>query len=181
MTDDTRLDARVRNALTTLPVPDHAATGAALQRVLADSDRARPRATRSWWVPVLAAASVASVVGLGSLAVRSQDGTDAPPTAGSSIVGSWERRASGPWQMYFTSSGILTLDGPAGAPSSEGASYSDLGGRIRVDAFVNSACAELPAGVYTWDTSGRLLTLRVEDDPCPARVDVLDGTWRRSR
>lgn len=194
--DDTRLDARVRRALATLPTVDDVDTRDALQSVLERSESRRggsPSAARRWTGPVAAAVAVAAVaatVALGAVVVVPGPEPDrAPPLAGptpSTISGSWERRVpasradevAGGWSMTLASDGVLRLSGPDGAPSAEGASYSTEGTRLRVDAFVNNVCAELPAGTYEWLVSSDALTLAVVDDPCPARADLLVGTWR---
>ncbi|MFC5179357.1 hypothetical protein [Nocardioides taihuensis] len=79
--------------------------------------------------------------------------------------------------MTLTPDGVLALIGPAGAPSAEGASYSTDHRQVRVDAFVNNVCGELPAGTYEWRVATGGLTLSLVDDPCPARADLLAGTW----
>ncbi len=185
MTDDTRLDARVRSVLTDLPVPDETATRAALVTVLERSQGRDGKDRRPWLVPLAAAAAVVIVAGLATAFLDRSQSTP-QPAAPLSVVGSWERQVSGAgtpgwdgeWLMTLTADGVLTLDGPATATdSSEGASYADSGGQLRVDAFVNSACSELPAGVYAWTRDARGLTLSLVEDACDARPDLFAGRW----
>ena len=61
--------------------------------------------------------------------------------------------------------------------SAEGASYSNDRRQVRVDAFVNNMCGELPAGTYEWRLATGDLTLSVVDDSCRARADLLAGSW----
>lgn len=194
MTDDaTRLDARVRRALTTLPAPDQAETRAALRTVLERSTEGRPdrsASTRWWGAPLAAAAAVGVVAATITVGTLITNGSDQQPPlerpAPGTPVGTWERlvsasgagTVSGTWTMTLTPEGVLRLTGPAGAPSSEGASYSTDGRRVRVDAFVNNVCAELPAGTYGWTVAAGDLTLSLLDDPCSPRADLFSGTWR---
>lgn len=187
MTDDARLDARVRSVLTDLPVPDDADTRDALHAVLARSRRPR-RDPRGWITPVLVAAAVLALAVLaGTLVDRPSTIEPAPPPA-SGLVGDWQRQVTGArtpgwdgrWRLAFTDDGVLTLSGPqAVTASSEGASYAVTDGRLRVDVFVNSVCPEMSAGVYAIDVSADTLTLSAFEDPCPVRADVLVGSWRR--
>lgn len=190
--DDTRLDARVRRAITALPTPDDAETHRALLNVLERSSgrrAGRPYVARRWGAPLAAAAAavgvVAATVAVGALIASGPDQTPSPQgPAPDTLSGTWQRRVapeaglvSGRWTMTFRPDGVLALTGPAGAPSAEGASYSGDRSRIRVDAFVNNVCAELPAGTYEWKVAGSDLTLVRVDDPCPTRADLLAGTW----
>jgi hypothetical protein len=185
VTDDARLDARVRSVLTDLPVPDEAATRAALVTVLQRSGGRRTD-RGPWVVPAAAAAAVLAVAALATAFLGRSQPEHPAPAEPASVVGSWERQVSGArlpgwdggWRMTLSADGVLTLAGPATATdSSEGASYADSGGRLRVDAFVNSACAELPAGVYAWNRDAQGLTLTLVEDPCDARPDLFAGRW----
>jgi hypothetical protein len=83
--------------------------------------------------------------------------------------------------MVLGRDGVLTLEGPAAATdSSEGASYAATAGRLRVDAFVNSACYELAAGTYAWSLTEARLTLTLVEDPCAVRRDLFAGDWSPS-
>jgi hypothetical protein len=184
VTDDARLDARVRSVLTDLPVPDDADTRAALVTVLQRSGGRRTD-RGPWVVPTAAAAAMVAIAALAAFLGRSQPEPPAPAEP-ASVVGSWERQVSGAqlpgwdggWRMTLSADGFHTLAGPPTATdSSEGASYVDSGGRLRVDAFVNSACAELPAGVYAWNRDARGLTLTLVADACDARPDLFAGRW----
>lgn len=191
--DDTRLDARVRRALTTLPAPDQEQTRAALHTVLERSTGRRPdrSASTRWGRATLAAAATVGVVAATAAvgAFITEDSDRPPPLerpTPATAIGTWERlvtasgadATSGRWTMTLTPEGVLRLTGPAGAPSSEGASYSIDGRRVRVDAFVNNVCADLPAGTYGWTVATGDLTLSLLDDPCTPRADLFSGTWR---
>ena len=189
MTDDTRLDARVRGVLTDLPVPDTDATGEALQSVLARSASTRHRS--AWVAPVLVAAAVALIA---LLVARLATGPDTEPPApanpGDGLVGDWQHEVRGAektgwdgrWRLALTDDGVLLLSGPESASvSSEGASYRFTREQFRTDVFVNSACSELPAGVYVWRLDGDTLTLTELGNDCAERADVFAGTWRRVR
>ena len=187
MTDDTRLDARVRGVLTDLPVPDADATREALRTVLARSESTRRRP--AWAAPVLVAAVVALIALLAARLVAGPD--PAPPTPAAprdALVGDWQHQVrgaeedawNGRWRLALTDDGVLLLSGPESASvSSEGASYEVTAERFRTDVFVNSACSELPAGVYEWRLDGDRLTLTEVGNDCADRADVFAGTWRR--
>ena len=187
MTDDTRLDARVRGVLTDLPVPDADATREALQSVLARSEVGRRRS--AWVAPALVAAAVAVVALLGARLVTGSDTEPpAPASPRDALVGDWSHRVRGAdeatwdgrWRLALTDDGVLLLSGPDGADvSSEGASYAVTRGEFRTDVFVNSACSEEAAGVYAWRLDEDTLNLTELDDPCDDRVDVFAGAWRR--
>ena len=127
MTDDTRLDARVRGALTGLPAPDESATRDALASVLdRDSGRSGSRAgdPRSWFVPAMTAAAVAAVVTVGALVLGPIEPEQQPaPPAPTSVVGSWERRVAGAdlarwdgaWRMTLSSDGATASSDAGGA------------------------------------------------------------------
>lgn len=188
--DDTRLDARVRRALTTLPAPDDHDTRVALQAVLERSTAHAGRPTGRWAAPMAAAAAVVVVaVTTAVVALVTEDREPPSPTQPpDSPSGTWQRQVPGPatdqwagtWTMTLTPDGVLVLSGPAGAPPGEGASYSTDQRRVRVDAFANNACADLPVGTYEWRTSDSVLTLVLVDDPCEPRSDLFTGTWRRA-
>lgn len=192
MTDDeTRLDARVRRALTALPAPDDVDTRTALRSVLDRSPgrgHDRPSAARRWGAPLAAAAAVAAVaaaVTVGALVTPGPDRTAPLEGPLETPTGTWERQVPpseeapirGRWTMTLTPDGVLALVGPKGAPSAEGASYSNDRRQVRVDAFVNNMCGELPAGTYEWRLATGDLTLSVVDDSCRARADLLAGSW----
>lgn len=187
MTDDTRLDARVRGVLTDLPVPDADATRDALRTVLARSESTRRRPT--WAAPVLAAAVVALIALLAARLVTSPDPEPpAPANPGDALVGDWQHVVRGAektgwdgrWRLALTDDGVLLLSGPeSAAVSSEGASYAVTRQQFRTDVFVNSECSEQAAGVYTWRLDGETLTLTEVGIDCADRSDVFAGTWRR--
>ncbi len=189
MTDDARLDARVRGVLTDLPVPDDAETRDALQAVLARS-RGPRRQVGGWVAPAIVAAAIVLVaLAVGTWLDRTNPVEPAPsPDPASALVGEWQRQVTGAatdgwdgaWRLTLRQDGVLELRGPttAGA-SSEGASWTATEGELRTDVFVNSVCAEQPAGVYTWRVEGDGLRLTLETTDCTARADVFAGTWRR--
>ncbi|MBF4769902.1 hypothetical protein ISU10_19190 [Nocardioides agariphilus] len=191
MTDDTRFDARVRGALTELPVPGDLETRDALVAVLDRSRgprRSPRRSPRTWAMPALAAAAVVALVALLAVVVDRPESPQAGQAPPPSLSGQWELDAAGltdpgwrgRWLLSFDEDGVLTLTGPAGAmDSTEGASYAVTGDHVRVDVFVNSACAEQTAGEYRWRTRGDHLLLVVLDDVCPARAGLLAGDWTR--
>jgi hypothetical protein len=184
--DDTRFDAQVRGALAELPMPDDRQTREALVDVLRRS-RAE-RSTPRWLVPTLVAAAVVAIVGLAGTFVQLRDPGDPQPAAPAGEVrGGWGRELAGAqqpgwdgrWLMTFDREGVFGLYGPASADaSSDGASYALTKDTLRVDVFVNNACSELPAGVYTWSRAGNVLTLTLVEDPCAARAELLAGSWR---
>lgn len=192
MTDDTRLDAQVRRALSTVPAPGQDDTRAALLAVLERSGGGgRDRATtmRRWGAPVAAAAAVgvvATAVTIGAQVARGPD-PEPPVTAPETVTGTWRRdvpatvpgRLAGRWTMTLSPDGVLALTGPAGAPSAEGASYETNDRQLRVDAFINNVCGELPPGTYEWSDADGGLSLTRLDDPCGPRSDLFVGTWRR--
>ena len=187
MTDETRLDARVRGVLTDLPVPDADATRTALQSVLARSAAGRRRS--AWIAPVLVAAAVAVVTLLGARLVTSHDSEPPEPASPrDALVGDWEHEVRGAdesawdgrWRLALTDDGVLLLTGPENADvSSEGASYAVTRREFRTDVFVNSECSEQAAGVYAWHLDGDRLTLTEVGKDCADRADVFAGTWRR--
>ena len=80
--------------------------------------------------------------------------------------------------MAFDGRGVLTLTPPTkSVDGTDGASYAVAGAQVRVDAFVNGVCNELPPGTYSWSTSGDGLRLTAVDDPCAPRAALLAGTW----
>ena len=189
MTDDTRLDARVRGALAELPMPDDNATREALNAVLARSSRPR-REPRAWIVPGLVAAAVLALAAAGGLA--GGPALDDRADTASTTDRQHRRRLAAPGD----GSRQRGLERPLadGAvrrrrPDDPGARDGDQCGRRRVlhrhrrpvpyRVFVNSACPEQAAGVYEWRTGGSTLTLTLVEDPCAARIDVFAGTWRR--
>jgi hypothetical protein len=184
--DDTRLDAQVRGALAELPMPDEAQTRAVLVDVL--QHRRAERTTARWIAPTLVAATVVAIVALVGTFVRLGSDDRPPPVAtpSSQLLGDWHRDVDsqqagwdGSWSMTFERRGVLALAGPTGASdSSDGASYAVSGDSLRVDVFVNNVCSELPAGLYLWSRTGDVLTLRLVEDPCPVRAELLTGTWR---
>ncbi len=188
MTDDTRLDARVRGALTDLPMPDDAQTLEALRVVLERSSGPR-RQVRGWVAPVLVAAAVLLIaLVVGTWPERNATVQPAAPDRTDALVGQWERRVTdastpgwnGTWRVILTRDGILQLRAPDTVSiSTEGASWSATAGALRTDVFVNSVCAEQPAGVYFWHIEGGDLGLAAEQDGCVERSDVFAGTWRR--
>jgi hypothetical protein len=189
MTDDTRLDSLVRGALTELPLPDDAQTRAALGNVLERSRAPRVR-SRAWVAPALIAAAVALAALAGVRLVTAQEQSTPTPSAPTdALVGDWQRQVSGAeksswdgrWRLAIADDGVLLLSGPARTKvSSEGASYAATDAQIRIDVFVNSACPEMAAGVYGWERTGARLTLTLVEDPCEARAEMFDGTWRRA-
>lgn len=187
--DDARLDARVRGVLTELPIPDETTTRDVLATVLQRSEGPTRRDHRPWLVPAAAAAAVAVLAALATTFVDLSHPEAPAPAGTTSVVGSWERHVTGAetsgwdgqWRMTLEADGVLTLDGPAAATeSSEGASYADADGLLRVDAFVNSACPELPAGEYAWTRDASGLTLTLVEDRCGPRVDLFAGRWQRA-
>jgi hypothetical protein len=186
VTDETRLDAKVRAALAELPTPTDTRTREALHEVLGRS-HSRPPASR-WVLPALATACVLAIVVVGSLINwQAPEQPDPAPIRPTRLVGDWQRNVTGAavpawdgrWRMRFGSNGVLTLHGPAtSTTASDGASYDVQDGRIRVDAFVNSACPELPAGEYAWSQTGGVLTLTLVEDLCRVRTSLMAGTWQ---
>lgn len=188
---DARLDAQVRSALTDLPAPDDMATRAALDTVVRRSRALRPvppSKGRSWVVPATAAAVAVILVATLATAFLGRSEPPVPaPGAPSSLVGSWERQVrgaetpgwNGRWRMTLSADGVMSLAGPTRAADSvEGASYAESRGRLRVDVFVNSACPELPAGVYGWARDSGGLRLTLDEDPCRSRADLFVGRWQ---
>jgi hypothetical protein len=188
VTDDTLLDARVRAALTDLPVPDDRATREALVNVLERSGRSRHE-PRRWIAPTLVAATVVLAVLLGMWVSRPSPRHPVPaPSPASTLLGDWQHQVTGSgtngwdgrWRMALTDDGVLRLSGPETVTASiEGASYAATAGRLRIDAFANSVCDQKAAGLYTWQVSGDALVLALVEDPCAGRVEVFAGTWRR--
>lgn len=188
--DDTRLDARVRGALTELATPDDSHTRDALRAVLSRS-RGPHGARRSWVVPAVAAAVVVLLVGVLGIVLQRPDPGPAPtpaPDPQDLLSGQWQQRVddasregwAGRWRLTLEPDGVLALSGPATAQdSTEGASYELTAGHLRVDAFVNSACPELPAGVYEWQVSGDSLRLDAVSEQCLPRAELFVGTWTR--
>lgn len=83
--------------------------------------------------------------------------------------------------MDLRDDGVVRLAGPRDLPAStEGVSYAVAGDEVRIDAFVNDACAEQPAGVYRVVVSDTMLRLTALDESCSLRAAVFDGTWGRA-
>lgn len=188
MNDDALLDARVRRALQSLPVPDDARTATVLEDV---SSRRRP--VGEPWHLVLAAAVVVAVLVLAPVLLRSMVDDPRPAPArhpGSELVGTWSRvldaaqapEWDGRWTIGFEDRGVLSLTPPAtiGA-GTDGAAYDVSGAQLRVDAFVNGVCNELPPGTYSWSLSDEGLRLTPLEDACAQRAALFSGTWREVR
>jgi hypothetical protein len=191
MTDDTRLDARVRGALTELPAPGDQATREAL-RVVLDRSSGPRRTPRSWVAPAVVAATVALLLGLlGAVLNRPDQDVPTPaPAPRDALTGEWQQRVTGVsrdgwagrWHLVLEGDGVLALSGPKTVrDSTEGASYEVTSNHLRVDVFVNSACPEQPAGVYEWRVTGDRLVLDAVSEPCLARAELFVGTWTRVR
>lgn len=184
MNDDALLDARVRRRLQALPLPDEQRTGAALEEVIASS----PSSRRAWHL-ALAAAVVVALLVLGPQLLRSLLAGEDPEPArspGGELRGTWARTLdgardpawNGSWTIGFAERGVLTLSPPRTlVAGTDGAAYDASGPQVRVDAFVNGVCNELPPGTYAWSRSADGLRLTAVDDACAPRVELLAGTW----
>lgn len=185
MNDDALLDARLRRGLQALPAPDEARTAAALAEV---TGRGRPPAREPWLV-ALVAAVVVGVLVLGPQLLRALVGDDEPapaPSPRSELQGTWSRMFDGArtpswtgvWTIGFEARGVLTVTPPTASPEgTDGAAYDVSGAQVRVDAFVNGVCNELPPGTYSWSTARDTLRLTAVDDQCAPRAELFTGTW----
>lgn len=184
MKDDARFDSLVSTALREeleTPPPDH--TQLALQRVLARSRR--PSRAPTWLVGVAAAAAVAAVV-LAQVFLRPDvaPGPASPP----SLVGEWTREvrvaadpeAEGSWALRLEPDGVARIIPPRPVEGGDGASYAVGENTLRVDAFANGSCNELPAGSYRWSVTSSTLQLVPEEEPCTFRRSVFSGEWLRA-
>jgi len=192
MTDDMHLDARVRGALQDLPMPSEPETAQALRAVL---DHRRPLPRRAaMWAPLAAAAAVVIIaVLIPLLRPDSHAGGPAPvavsPTVLPGVEGTWWHDVSGAtdaswngrWVMTLNDRGVMALVPPSRATQvSDGAAYAVSGEQIRVNAFVNDLCSEMPAGVFGWARAGDRLMLVPISEPCPDRKDLFTGAWSKS-
>ena len=189
MSDDPRLDARLRAALLDGPAPDELRTRAALDDVLARSSASQRR--RRVAIPLAVAAAVLAVLAVLPVLVPRGDDRERPqpvepvPTA---VEGSWRRTAQGlgpagwdgAWQVTLDADGVLRVRGPVSADVRvDGASYRVDGDLLLLDPFVNDVCADADAGLYRWRRAGDRLVLSAVEEPCPAREALFDGTWSR--
>jgi hypothetical protein len=174
--------------LQAVPVPDEARTNAALDAILSGG---RSTSRRSW--PLVAAAAVVAlllvVVPFVLQARLGDDRPDPAPAPRDGLTGSWSRTAevsqqpswSGRWTIAFGDGGVLTMIPPPDADEAgDGVSYVEEGRQVRLDAFVNGACADLPPGRYAWEVSTGTLRLTVVDDACEVRASVFAATWRNA-
>jgi plastocyanin len=79
--------------------------------------------------------------------------------------------------LFFSGHSVLRVD--TGRWTLQGQTLL-LDGLIEVDEgrlvlSKESSCAE--AGTYAWTLAGEALTLQAEEDPCPGRNVILDGSW----
>jgi hypothetical protein len=184
--DDSVLDARVRRALQAVAAPDQVETLRALEQV---QHAKWPRLRRP--VPALAAAAALVLISLVTWRALPGDPEPEPaPAPGPELDGSWTRVVeareepswSGRWTVTFGADRVLDLVPPARAAEvTDGTSYEVTGSQLRVDAFVNSVCYELPPGAYAWARDGGGLRITVIDDQCTARVELFTGVWGEVR
>lgn len=185
MTTDSRFDAQIRAALLGTPELTDADSRTALATVL---DRpGKPARRRLAPVAVLvSAAAVAAVLAVPAVVLPRDDATRpvtrAPLTG--QLLGDWQHTVeadgslAGQWRMDLANDGVLILAAPpTAAVQTDGISFVATDKTLRLDAFVNDACAEVPAGLYRWSVAGSQLTLTVVDDACPQRAGLFAGSW----
>ena len=76
------------------------------------------------------------------------------------------------WTFTVRKNGLAIISGSAGQFS--GPIVSAGPGRVHIDILTP------PSDTYTWQASGKTLTLTKVKDPAPDRVAVFDGVWHRS-
>jgi len=139
-------------------------------------------------VGALAVVLVAVGAGIGSTRLPDGGGDSVVTERAHGLSGSWSRTVTdasvgeGAWTLTFASARRLGIDGPPSRPAglvTDGATYADDDGLLRVDAFVNGLCTAAAVGSYRWTVTDDLLYLEVEDDRCEERRAVLAGTWVR--
>jgi hypothetical protein len=148
--------------------------------------RSRQR-TRRRRAGALVTALVVAVSALGGVtaAVNLQHDDQTAPAVPSEaqLHGTWTRNVDGDrWTVTFAAGAVLVIDPPAGTDEAiDGASYATVSATLRLDAFTNSSCYELPPGTYRWTLTGNtVLQLQADDEPCVARRQVFDGAWTAS-
>ena len=82
---------------------------------------------------------------------------------------------AGEWTFELRSDGSMSITPPPGLPVAEGYGFEIRDGRFETSAFADDLCSEAPGvGVYAIERVDHDLALDAQDDPCAARLEILD-------